>query len=272
MILLIDVGNTRVKIGWLDAACRRERSAFAVAHGDLARLPAWLAQLASPPIAAVGVNVAGAAMALALETILQQRYTFNLRWITSQKSAAGLCNAYDVAEQLGADRWVSMIGLAQHTDQAAMLASFGTATTIDTLGPTAATSPAGRLFHGGLILPGPALMRSSLVSGTANLPEADGLAAAYPCNTHQAIVSGIAAAQAGAIIRQWHAGLDQFGQAPLVFSTGGAWHMVEDEAQHLLSRSQASLSLPPAPIQWLASPVLDGLACLARNAEPVAKP
>lgn len=265
MILLIDVGNTRVKIGWLNTAGQRESSAFALAHADLADLPAWLAQLASPPVAAIGVNVAGAAVALALENTLRQRYAFGIRWINSQKSAAGLCNAYDVAGQLGADRWVSMIGLAQHTGQAAMLASFGTATTIDTLGPTATDSSAARLFHGGLIFPGPALMRSSLVSGTANLPEADGLVAAYPSNTHQAIASGIAAAQAGALIRQWHAGLDHFGLAPLVFCTGGAWHTIEAEAQRLLARVQSDLNLPHLPIQWLASPVLDGLAYLAAN-------
>ncbi|NYT64283.1 type III pantothenate kinase [Alcaligenaceae bacterium] len=266
MILLIDAGNTRIKIGWLNANGQRETSAFAVAHADLAgSLPGWLAQLASPPMAALGVNVAGTGIGLALETILRQQCACNIRWITSQKSAAGLRNTYDVAEQLGADRWVSMIGLAQHTDQAAILASFGTATTIDTLGPVKTDGTASRLFHGGLIFPGPALMRSSLVSGTANLPEAMGQVVAYPHNTHQAIASGIAAAQAGALIRQWHAGQDQFGQAPLIFSSGGAWHTIEDEAQRLLARAQHDLNLPSLPIQWLASPVLDGLARLAQD-------
>ena len=47
--------------------------------------------------------------------------------------AGGIRSAYENAGQLGSDRWVSMIGLARHTDEAAMLASFGTATTLDTL-------------------------------------------------------------------------------------------------------------------------------------------
>jgi type III pantothenate kinase len=235
-------------------------------HADIASLPSWLAQMSIAPRGGIGVNVAGAAVAQSIEAILRHGHSFRMQWIASQPQAAGIRNGYDVASQLGADRWVSMIGLAQHTDSAAILASFGTATTIDTLGPEQAAHEAygaSRLFHGGLILPGPALMRSSLASGTANLPEADGPAAAYPTHTHQAIASGIAAAQAGALIRQWREGLAQFGQAPLVFSTGGGWSVVEDEAQRLLARAQADLNLPQQAIRRLATPVLDGLARLA---------
>src|SRR3546814_8457691 len=87
------------------------------------------------------------------------------------------------------------------------------------------------VFYGGLILPGPALMRSALATGTANLPEANAPSAAYPTHTHPAISSGIAAAQAGALLRQWREGIERFGQAPQVYSTGGAWPMVEQEVQ-----------------------------------------
>ncbi|SHH44106.1 type III pantothenate kinase [Pollutimonas bauzanensis] len=269
MIVLIDAGNTRIKAGWVDAATgEREASALALRHADIDLLPSWLGRLAGAPIAAIGVNVAGPAVARSLDAVFQRRHSFGVRWVGSQAHAAGVRNAYDVAAQLGADRWVSMIGLAQHadSDSAAILASFGTATTIDTLGPEAAggqARPAGRLFHGGLIFPGPALMRSSLAAGTANLPEADGPAAAYPTHTHQAIASGIAAAQAGALLRQWREGLDEFGRPPLVFSTGGGWSAIEDEARRLLARAQADLGLPQQPIQWLSAPVLDGLARLA---------
>jgi type III pantothenate kinase len=208
------------------------------------------------------VNVAGPAVAQALEAIFWRRHAVEIRWIGSKAEAAGVRNAYDITSQLGADRWVSMIGLAQHTDQAALLASFGTATTIDTLGPRS-TGKCPRTFHGGLIFPGPALMRASLAAGTANLPEAQGSAAPFPTHTHQAIASGIAAAQAGALVRQWREGVDKFGLAPLVFSTGGGWDTIEDEAQRLLARAQADLGLPQQAIQWLATPVLDGLARLA---------
>ena len=54
-----------------------------------------------------------------------------------------------------------------------LLASFGTATTIDTVGPD-------NVFAGGLILPGPAMMRNALAHGTANLPVADGASSPIP--------------------------------------------------------------------------------------------
>src|SRR3546814_19763240 len=102
-------------------------------------------------------------------------------------------------------------------------------TRTDTLFPytTLFRSQGNLVFYGGLILPGPALMRSALATGTANLPEANAPFAAYPTHTHQAISSGIAAAQAGALLRQWREGIERFGQAPQVYSTGGAWLMVE---------------------------------------------
>src|SRR5699024_10725 len=135
-------------------------------------------------------------------------------------------------EQLGADRWLSMIGLAQHSrdaDTPLLLASFGTATTVDTLCPAALadrarlnvhdTQPAGWVYEGGLIFPGPALMRSSLSANTAQLPPARGRITGFPCSTDQAIVSGIAAAQAGAVVRQWMAALQRYGVAPDVYCT-----------------------------------------------------
>src|SRR5690606_40571680 len=58
-----------------------------------------------------------------------------------------------------------------------ILASFGTATTIDTLVVKNTDTDPGNAVHqyqfpGGLILPGPALMRTSLAENTAHLPDA----------------------------------------------------------------------------------------------------
>ncbi|PLC54512.1 pantothenate kinase [Pollutimonas nitritireducens] len=263
MILLIDAGNTRIKIGWLDSASgRREKVALALRHADMAELRSWANQLESAPLAAIGVNVAGPDVGRSLAETLRRDHSLEIRWVESRRMAGGVRNAYEDAGQLGADRWVSMIGLARHTDDAAMLATFGTATTLDTLGPR--NAPDGvRLFHGGLILPGPELMRTSLAAGTANLPEGKGVAVAFPTHTHRAIATGIAAAQAGAVLRQWREGLEIFGTPPVVYSTGGGWNIVEAEVQRLLARSRNDLGFKSEPIRWLHSPVLDGLARLA---------
>jgi type III pantothenate kinase len=329
MIVLIDAGNTRVKFGWLKPDTgERETVALALHHASLDQLNGWLAQLPVRPAAAIGVNVAGEAVAARLQTLLA-KHTGPIAWISSQRQSAGLRNAYRSPGQLGADRWVSLIGLARRVDaparasapaqpgtaqwldparepaadaqpaQAAtgrlplMLATFGTATTLDTLIPAAgmpeqgesppsgaatvaagpstesghpAVQPVDWVFPGGLIFPGPALMNAALAQGTANLPHASGDMADYPDHTHQAIATGIAAAQAGAVMRQWLLGLERYGQAPRVYSAGGGWPAVQEETQRLLAALQTRLGLPSAPIEWLATPVLDGLAGLAGSA------
>src|SRR5690606_33471938 len=140
-------------------------------------------------------SVAHPDLATALDAILVQRYGFATLWVRGEPMAAGVRNAYQTPTQLGADRWVSMLGLAQHALNHAspggplMLASFGTATTIDTLLPLPASAggDAQFVFEGGLILPGPALMGSSLATGTARLPRVEGPVCTYPLDTQQAI-------------------------------------------------------------------------------------
>lgn len=261
MKLLIDAGNTRVKFGWLDTSSgHREDSVLALTHNELDTLPSWLSQLALRPTDALGVNVASAGVAAVLNAVIERLLSVNIRWVHSERQVLDVINAYADASQLGADRWVSMLGMSAHCPKAAILASFGTATTVDTLGPA---HHGQRRFEGGLIFPGPALMYSSLAAGTANLPHANAAPADYPTHTHQAIASGIAAAQAGAVVRQWRAGLEHFGEPPTVFGTGGGWGLVETETRRLLARAQADLGMPGTAIQWLATPVLDGLARLA---------
>ena len=286
MKLLIDIGNSRIKVGWLKPCGQREALPLTLEHLALGQFPGWLAQLDEAPKAVLGVSVAHPEIEAALDAALVQRYGLTTNWVQGQPLAAGVRNAYN-HQQLGPDRWVSMLGLAEHASAAPhhntplMLASFGTATTIDTLRPLTTTTTGNTttedqnpindgarfVFDGGLITPGPALMRTSLASGTARLPEAEGPAHAYPLNTQQAISSGIAAAQAGAVLRQWREGLERYGQAPLVFSSGGGWPAVKEEVQRVLARAQADLGLAAEPVRWLPTPVLDGLARLAQETD-----
>jgi len=193
---------------------------------------------------------------------------------------------------------VALIGLATRTPEPALLASFGTATTVDLLGPAPAADPArktgsevqtatdasdaadvtntvsvsgaGRRFEGGLILPGPELMRSSLNSGTAGLPYAQGSRTAFPRNTHAAISSGVVAAQAGAVMRQWHHALQALGRAPLLYCSGGGWPDVAEEMKSVLTDACRRANLPLAEPLWVETPVLDGLAALVTATAPAA--
>lgn len=273
MILLLDAGNTRAKFGWLDPGTgKREAHSHALDYSQIDTLPAWLGTLESRPTRILGVNVAGSVVSRSIETLFLQQYGLWIEWIDSTHTQADLHNGYDQASQLGADRWAALLGLLRHVcDLSAwqsgtpmLLASFGTACTLDTLANLPDEHGTRHAhFLGGLILPGPLLMARSLSDGTAHLPYVQGESTDYPTTTHGAISSGIAAAQAGALLRQWRMAVQHFDTAPQVYVSGGGWPLVQAEVRHALARAQADLRLPPLAPQYLSSPVLDGLASLA---------
>src|SRR5690606_25212635 len=182
MILLIDAGNTRIKLDWIEAGGARRASRVLAFTGDeLDGVRRWLAALPRRPERALGVNVAGPLTEAALESLLG----CPVEWVVPVSQALGVHNGYREPERLGADRWAAMLGLAWHEHArraeapgpaCALLAVFGTATTVDTLRPVRASDSGANQtlfeFPGGLIFPGPAMMLSSLSSGTANLPRA----------------------------------------------------------------------------------------------------
>jgi type III pantothenate kinase len=261
-IVLIDSGNTRLKVGVIDEGADRRNGILAQAldNDDVQGLKDWLATLPSAPVAALGTNVAGATRAAAIEAALKD-IGCPTRWIVPQAQAYGLTSRYTRPEQLGPDRWVSMLGVLAMRDTTGspapfLLASFGTATTLDTVSGDG-------VFEGGLILPGPALMRQSLASGTANLPLVQGDATAFPTDTQQAISSGVVAAQAGAVLRQWLAGLQRYGTAPRIYAAGGGWREVEAETRRLLTDAASAMGRLPLPITVIENPVLYGLARIA---------
>lgn len=271
--LLVDAGNTRVKFGWMGPERgRREPGTLALAHEELGGLTEWMASLPAPPAAALGVSVAHAALSRRLDQLLAHTPAGRVHWLRSSARAAGVVNRYEQPETLGNDRWVALIGLSRHTRHTAMLASFGTATTIDTLstgeGADARTTAHAteRAFEGGMILPGPELMLQSLAKGTAGLPYALGSSTDFPRNTHSAIRTGVAAAQAGAVLRQWRTALRRLGAPARLYCTGGGWPLVADEVTAGLLSVQKDLGLPEQPPVWLDAPVLDGLAVLASEA------
>lgn len=271
MIVLLDIGNTRIKLAWLacPAGSLPMSTPLAISHDQLSGLADLVPQA---PDAVLASNVAAHEVRHALEQYCRQNWGQSVHWLDTHHGRHLLQNAYHEPHQLGADRWLAMLGLLQHARHTAawqqgspcLLASFGTATTIDTLLPP---GTGGRhelpLFAGGLILPGYKLMGSSLAQGTARLPHARGKSTGLPRNTHDAIASGIAAAQGGALLQQWrHALQAGNGRPPLVFVSGGAWSAVRHDIESCLQQAGTYTGLAaPAPI-YLQSPVLDGLASL----------
>ena len=201
MILLIDAGNTRVK--WALAEPGTELGAWiahgAVMHADLQQLELHL----SEAVADRGVdriliaNVAGNALRVQLEYVLQRCLAeLQPEWFASLPALAGITNGYRNPAQLGCDRFAAAIaGHALEPGLPVVVVNCGTATTIDAV-------TADGMFLGGMILPGLGLMASSLARNTAHLPQIaqDGkLPDGFADNTDDAILSGILAAQSGAI-------------------------------------------------------------------------
>ncbi|MDT8466404.1 type III pantothenate kinase [Alcaligenes nematophilus] len=272
MTLLIDSGNTRIKLGWCHPLSGARESQPVSVHADqLDQLAVWLEASQAPlqefaqqkGVQALGVNVAGPQVQAQIDAAVSRLGLGPVRWLQAQEQAFGLHNDYEQAGQLGADRWASLLGLSDlltqeyPVDQGALLISFGTATTIDLLGPA---QNGVRHFLGGSILPGPSLMLASLKQNTAQLPEAHGQTAAFPRNTQEAISTGVAAAQAGAVLRQWEKGRQHLGHSPLVFLAGGGRALAQQELLEQLSHHCRLLNIEPPHLHELETPALRGLS------------
>lgn len=271
MILLIDAGNTRVKIAWLAPGSQwRDAAPLSLTHAEL---PGLAARLDFTPRRILASNVAGGTVRDALERICQTAWRLPIQWHDARDGHDQLLNRYRQPARLGADRWLGLLGLLRHLrgDPAwqagapCILASFGTATTLDTLAWQIQPDGTRRAaFIGGLILPGAALMARSLSQGTADLPLAQGDPVDFPTDTEAAIASGIAAAQIGALLRQRQRAARAYpGVPPLLFVSGGDWPRVQEELRTALEHTGPGPAAQPP--RWLDSPVLDGLACLANQ-------
>jgi type III pantothenate kinase len=195
MLLLIDAGNTRIK--WAlaadDARLGQWSDSGAVTHAELNHLPArWRHARVTRAIVS---NVAGVKVRDQLQLMIP---AVDVNWFASVPELAGVRNGYRNPAQLGCDRFAAAIGArALEPDRALVVATCGTATTIDALNPEGD-------FIGGMILPGLGLMAASLARNTAQLPQiaASGVTrAGFADNTDDAILSGCLSAQAGAIER-----------------------------------------------------------------------
>lgn len=198
-MLLIDAGNTRVKWAVVEGAPGDWLASGTLLHAELGQLAARLQALSVPVKRALISNVAGAAVAaqltqqLAACGILQPA----LQWFQAVAECAGVRNGYRQPQQLGCDRFASLIG-ARHLfpQESLLVVTCGTATTIDAL-------EVDGTFIGGMILPGLCTMAQSLAMHAAQLPAVNAVTTdqLFADNTQDAIISGCISAQAGAILR-----------------------------------------------------------------------
>jgi type III pantothenate kinase len=239
MILAIDAGNSRVKWGWYEPDSPGVWSSIAnvsliefAASSD--HINPFSATHENPERILIS-NVAGDG---AHQLIVNWTSIFEAtpEWIHGEREQCGVRNRYLRPEQLGPDRWASLIAArALEPGRACLVVNAGTCTTVDML------SAAGE-FTGGLILPGVDLMRFVLHEHTGRLPLQEGRFVAEPLRTEDAIESGCRHAQAGAVERMFR-GMGR--GASCVVSGGGGPSLIE------------RLDLP---CRYVENLVLEGLA------------
>lgn len=191
---MLDAGNSRVKwrLGERQGAC---------ASGDLAPdgPPPW--EDGAIRVAVVAC-VAGAEVERSLRALLA-RGRVEAHWLASPDQAHGIVNHYRIPASLGVDRFAGLVAVHRQWPGDWLVASVGTALTVDALA-------AGGHFLGGCILPGPELMRAALAQGTAGVrvpwaaADADMAAAPafpgdWPRSTAEAVRQGIGLAAQGVV-------------------------------------------------------------------------
>lgn len=238
-ILALDAGNTRIKWGLRLGEAWTARGAVPTAEAeglgrDWPPLP--------PGTRAIASNVGGAAVRGRLLEACA-RHGLAPAFIASLREQLGVTSAYRDPGQLGTDRWAALVAARHGSAGSQLVVNAGTALTVDAL-------RADGLFAGGIIVPGPALMRRSLDGGTAQLRHTEGVFDPFPKSTPDAITTGSVQAAVGAVGRMREA-MAQAGFPPQrIVLSGGAAPVLEP---HL-----------PMPVTLNDNLVLDGLVLIAR--------
>jgi len=249
MMLLVDVGNSRVKWARLDAGGGLgEQSAAPYAGWSVED---WRAALfgGQPVEGVLAASVAGDAADSALDAATRLATGRGVQFVASTREAAGVRNGYADPDLLGVDRWVAVVGAYRRTRAACVVADIGTAATIDVVA-------SGGSHQGGYIVPGPALMVASLLRSTADLAAHHGSSGAaradqpFADNTRDAIELGCRLAVAALVDRSVADAERATGVRPRLLLTGGA---APGLLPHLLTAAE-----------HLPELVLLGLAELAR--------
>lgn len=243
MMLVIDVGNTRMKWGRWQTG-RLEPLGSQRHHGSSnwqALFDACFGGQAAPGLVAVS-NVAGVDAREALSRWAAEHWpATRVVFARSEAVCCGVRNAYGDPGQLGVDRWMALLG-AHHTLVPPLwVVDCGTALTLDLLAD-------GGRHCGGLIMPGVALMQEAVAARAAGIAQWSG-GAVVPAaergqlgrSTGEGLTLGSMHALAAAVDGLPEAAIPHVGRRASVALTGGDARVVRDwirvdavEAPHLV--------------------------------------
>ena len=224
MILVIDVGNTRLKWAWLTSTGLSDQQA--VVHRN-AKPGLWTSALFESdqrPTRVLVSNVAGSDMAKMLNRLAKKSFKIDVEYVTAAPEFMGLTNGYLAPTLLGADRWLALIGAWTMARSALCVVDAGTAVKVDSV-------DAGGRHLGGLIAPGIHMMREALMNKTSDIAKAvqhstPSLCGVLANNTIGAVSRGAVFALAGMADRAAEVIEQSTGVKPKLFITGGDAGMI----------------------------------------------
>ncbi len=216
MKLLLDLGNTRVKWGVAGADGRLRD---AQAH-DWDELPVDILQrtwadLAPPPQGVWAASVVDAEREARVEAAVLAHFGVPVTWVRTPAQACGVRNSYAQPQILGVDRFLAMVAAHARGHAPCVLVHVGTTIVLDAL--------TGEGQHlGGLIGPGPHLMRQSVLDATVRVrPQMAGRLVDAATNTADAVESGCWNACAALVDRFVARMAPALGGAPVLLLSGG---------------------------------------------------
>ena len=207
LYLFFDVGNTRLKWAavesnqnpgdqqkklWAYSGSISSRSLQSAEHRS--ELADYISKTLPKPVAIGFCCVAGEQALTNLQSLFPQWSDIEWKQLKGDSPYAGMRSLYQDQSKLGADRWAALMGARALSNKNTLVVNAGTATTIDLLGSNG-------VHYGGWILPGLALMQTSLANNTAQLDLASRAEHhGFGSCTNDAIIGGCDAAQIGAIL------------------------------------------------------------------------
>lgn len=214
MILLLDLGNSRLKWAFADTDLRADGNLpwqSSTLDGDL--LAHW--QQRPAPQRVLVASVTTAERCARVDATLAELGWPQAEWLRSPKHCGDLTSAYDQPDKMGIDRFLAMLAAFDAGRAPCVIASCGTALTLDALAAD------GRHL-GGQIVPGVDTMLLALRQQAPGLPDAQaGQRVAFARNTVDAMHSGAWHAVAAAVEHFQALAASELQQKPRMLLCGG---------------------------------------------------
>jgi len=213
--LLVDIGNTNLKWCWFEGGQLGEINFVPHQRGAVPDLPQRCWSHERRPDAVLVANVAAPEINHQIDKWISDNWRLVPKFMVSESECAGVTNGYTRPEQLGVDRWLTLIAVYNRYSTPACIVDIGTATTIDLIGENGQ-------HLGGLILPGFELMRNALLQGT-HIPRVDSIKnnpKLLGTDTATAVASACINSTAALVERVVYMETEKLGEQPSVYLTG----------------------------------------------------